>query len=354
MQFIDEARVWIKAGNGGNGAISFRREKCVPRGGPNGGDGGRGGNVILQTVEGLNTLVDFRFQKKFEAERGQNGQGKNMHGHGGNDVILRVPIGTQVLTEDEEYLVVDMNKPNQEFVLAQGGNGGLGNTRFKSSVNQAPRKATPGTEGEEGYFILKLKLLSDVGLVGLPNAGKSTFLAAVTNAKPKIADYPFTTLKPNLGVVRIDDDEFVIADIPGLIEKASEGRGLGDRFLKHIERCGVILHLLDGTYEDVAENYKVIRKELENYSEILSQKDEIVVLNKIDSLLDEEIVEKLEELKKVVSKDVKLMTMSGVSKKNTSDVLRELNTLVKQYREAEEADKENSIIKDKRIFEEGV
>lgn len=340
MQFIDEAKVWVKAGDGGNGCISFRREKYIPRGGPNGGDGGNGGNVILQTVEGLNTLIDFRFQKKFESERGKNGMGKKMHGPYGKDIVLRVPIGTQVFDEFGEELLVDMDKPNQEVVIAHGGKGGLGNTRFKSATNQAPRKATSGTEGEEGYFYLKLKLLSDAGLVGLPNAGKSTFLAAVTNAKPKIADYPFTTLRPNLGVVRIDEDEFVIADIPGLIEKASEGKGLGDRFLKHIERCGVLLHLVDGTAENVAESYRIIRKELEDYSEILSNKKEIVVLNKIDSLLEEEFDEKLKQLKSAVSQDTKVMTMSGVSRKNLSDVLRELNSIIKEYRSNEKLEAE--------------
>lgn len=345
MQFIDEAKVWVKAGDGGNGCISFRREKYIPRGGPNGGDGGNGGNVVLQTVEGLNTLIDFRFKKKFEAERGKNGMGSNMHGPYGKDIVLRVPIGTQIFDETGEELLVDMDKPGQEVIIANGGKGGLGNTRFKSATNQAPRKATSGTEGEEGYFYLKLKLLSDVGLVGLPNAGKSTFLAAVTNAKPKIADYPFTTLKPNLGVVRIDEDEFVIADIPGLIERASEGRGLGDRFLKHIERCGVLLHLIDGTAEDIAESYRVIRKELEDYSEVLSNKKEIVVLNKIDSLLDEEVEEKMGQLRAVVPQATKIMTMSGVSRVNISDVLRELNVIVKEYRknEALEESKESEV-----------
>ena len=259
MQFIDEVKIFIESGKGGNGCVAFRREKFIPRGGPSGGDGGKGGDVVFECAKNLNTLVDFRFQQHFKAKDGQSGQGSNCHGSNGDDLVLKLPIGTQVFDETTEILLADMTTEGQRVVIAKGGKGGFGNSRFKSSINQAPKKALPGFDAEEFELKLKLKLISDAGLVGLPNAGKSTFLSVTTRAKPKIANYPFTTLKPQLGVVYIDDKEFVLADIPGLIEDASLGKGLGDKFLKHIERCGVILHLIDISSEDIARDYAIIR-----------------------------------------------------------------------------------------------
>jgi GTP-binding protein len=308
MQFIDEAKIHIKSGKGGAGASSFRREKFIAEGGPDGGDGGRGGSIIFECVKNLNTLIDFRFQQHFAAQDGKRGQGANRSGISGEDLVLKVPFGTQIFSQDDEILA-DMMHDGERFVLAKGGRGGLGNSNFKSSINRAPTHAQPGEPGEEMWVILKLKLLSDAGLLGMPNAGKSTFLATTTRAKPKIADYPFTTLKPQLGVVYVDNHEFVLADIPGLIKGASQGKGLGDRFLRHVERCGVLLHLLDGSAENVVENYRIIRKELAEYSEELSLKPEIIALNKIDLLSDEEIEEKVSALKKHL-KDNK------ISKKN--------------------------------------
>ncbi|MCH2037916.1 MAG: GTPase ObgE, partial [Rickettsiales bacterium] len=266
MQFIDEAKIFVKSGDGGAGCVSFRREANVPKGGPDGGNGGRGGSVIIQGIAGLNTLIDFRYQQHFKAKKGDHGQGRNRNGAAAKDLIINVPVGTQVIDGDSDELIIDIDSVEKHYVLAQGGQGGLGNTNFKSSVNQAPKKATNGTSGEERWVWLKLKLLSDSGLVGLPNAGKSTFVSSVSRARPKIADYPFTTLTPQLGVVYVDDSEFVIADIPGLIKGAHKGQGLGDQFLKHIERCGVLLHLIDATQEDVVEAYRVIREELQGYN----------------------------------------------------------------------------------------
>lgn len=320
MKFLDEAKIHIRSGNGGAGCVSFRREKFIEFGGPDGGDGGRGGDVVVECVEGLNTLIDYRFQQHFRAKTGMHGMGKNRSGANGADVVLKVPVGTQIFEEDGETLIADMTEPGQRLVLAKGGNGGFGNTYFKSSTNQAPRRANPGLEGEEKAVVLRLKLIADAGLVGLPNAGKSTFLAAVSAAKPKIADYPFTTLTPGLGVVTVDTRSFVLADIPGLIEGAHEGAGLGDRFLGHLERCRILIHLVDGTSEDVAEAYHVIRGEIEAYGAGLEDKPEILCLNKADALTPEE----REEKKAVLAADsgAEVYVISGVSGEGIQTVLR--------------------------------
>ncbi|PKQ04150.1 MAG: GTPase ObgE [Alphaproteobacteria bacterium HGW-Alphaproteobacteria-12] len=320
MKFLDEAKIHIRSGNGGAGCVSFRREKFIEFGGPDGGDGGRGGDVVVECVEGLNTLIDYRFQQHFKAKTGMHGMGKNRSGANGADVVLKVPVGTQIFEEDGETLIADMTEPGQRLVLAKGGNGGFGNTYFKSSTNQAPRRANPGLEGEEKAVVLRLKLIADAGLVGLPNAGKSTFLAAVSAAKPKIADYPFTTLTPGLGVVTVDTRSFVLADIPGLIEGAHEGAGLGDRFLGHLERCRILIHLVDGTSEDVAEAYHVIRGEIEAYGAGLEDKPEILCLNKADALTPEE----REEKKAVLAADSggEVHVISGVSGEGIQAVLR--------------------------------
>src|ERR687898_3684972 len=282
MKFLDQAKVYIRSGDGGAGAVSFRREKFIEFGGPDGGDGGRGGDVWVEAVDGLKTLIDYRYQQHFRAKTGVHGMGRNRTGAKGADVVLKVPAGTQIYEDDNETLICDLTEVGQRFRLAAGGNGGFGNQRFKTSVNQAPRRANPGQEGQEKTIWLRLKLIADAGLVGLPNAGKSTFLATVTSAKPKIADYPFTTLHPQLGVVRIDNREFVLADIPGLIAGAHEGAGLGDRFLGHIERCRVLLHLVDATGPHAGEAYKVVRGELEAYGHKLAGKQEIIALAKAD------------------------------------------------------------------------
>ncbi|HET8728963.1 MAG TPA: GTPase ObgE [Alphaproteobacteria bacterium] len=318
MKFLDEAKIFIKSGDGGGGVVAFRREKFVEFGGPNGGDGGRGGDVWAEAVEGLNTLIDYRYQQHFKAERGRHGMGQNRTGADGADTVLRVPVGTQVLDEDKETVLADLTAVGQRIRLLKGGDGGFGNAHYKTSTNQAPRRADPGWPGEERWVWLRLKLIADAGLVGLPNAGKSTFLAATTRAKPKIADYPFTTLHPNLGVVRADSHEFVLADIPGLIEGAHEGHGLGDRFLGHVERCAVLLHLVDGTSEDVARDYRTIRKELEAYDAGLAAKPEIVGLNKTDAL-DAEMVEERRQLLEEAS-GAPVLALSGA----TGDGVREM------------------------------
>jgi GTP-binding protein len=290
MKFLDEAKVYIRSGDGGNGCVAFRREKYAEFGGPSGGNGGRGGDVVIEAVDGLNTLIDYRYQQHFKAQKGTNGMGKDRHGANGKPIVLKVPVGTQIFDEDRETLIHDFTELGEKFVLAEGGNGGFGNAHFKSSTNRAPRNANPGQEGEERWIWLRLKLIADAGLVGLPNAGKSTFLSVVSAAKPKIADYPFTTLHPQLGVVRLDDEtEFVLADLPGLIEGASEGSGLGTRFLGHVERCAVILHLIDGTEDDVVGAYRTIRRELADYGHGLADKPEIVGLNKIDAIAPAEV-----------------------------------------------------------------
>ena len=319
MKFLDQAKVYIRSGDGGGGAVSFLREKFVEFGGPNGGNGGRGGDVVLECVDGLNTLIDYRYQQHFKAKTGTHGMGKQRTGADGEDTVLRVPVGTQVFEDDNETLIADMTEVGQRVVLLSGGNGGFGNAHFKTSANQAPRHANPGQVGTEKWVWLRLKLIADAGLVGLPNAGKSTFLAAVSAAKPKIAAYPFTTLHPNLGVVSIGERDFVLADIPGLIEGASEGAGIGDRFLGHIERCGVLVHLIDGTQDDVKQAYKTIRSELAAYDERLAEKPELVVLNKIDAIEPDDLKEKLKGLKKISKQDVLLV--SGVTGKGTDMVL---------------------------------
>jgi len=298
MKFLDEAKVYIRSGDGGNGCVSFRREKFIEFGGPNGGNGGKGGDVLVEAVNGLNTLIDFRYQQHFKAQRGGNGMGKDRHGANGKDITLKVPVGTQIYDEDRETLLADLTAIGETVVLARGGNGGFGNAHFKSSTNRAPRHANPGLPGEEHTIWLRMKLIADAGLIGLPNAGKSTFLAAVSAARPKIADYPFTTLHPQLGVVSIDGREFVLADIPGLIEGAHEGAGLGDRFLGHIERCRVLIHLIDGTCEHAGKAYKTVRAELEAYGNDLTDRPEIVVLNKIDAMTPDEIKNQKARLKR--------------------------------------------------------
>ncbi|SNY90687.1 GTP-binding protein [Cohaesibacter sp. ES.047] len=342
MKFLDQAKVYVRSGDGGAGCLSFRREKYVALGGPDGGDGGKGGDVIVECVNGLNTLIDYRFKQHFKAETGIHGMGRNRNGHNGKDVILKVPVGTQILDEDNETILADFTEVGQSYKLCKGGNGGFGNTHFKSSVNQAPRRANPGQEGEERWIWLRLKLIADAGLVGLPNAGKSTFLASVSSAKPKIADYPFTTLHPNLGVVGIDGREFVMADIPGLVEGAHEGVGIGDRFLGHVERCRVLLHLVDATQDDFLDAYRVIRGELEAYDEGLSEKDEIVALTKIDSLLDEDIAERLKAFEKEFG--FKPFVISAVARTNMDDILRAIIGKVEDEnrREAEDQQEEEA------------
>jgi len=332
MKFLDQAKIFVKSGDGGQGCVSFRREKFIEYGGPDGGDGGRGGDVIAEAAENLNTLIDFRYQQHFKARRGGQGEGAQRSGAAGEDVIIRVPVGTQILDGDTEELIADMIHPGQRVVLAKGGDGGFGNTHYKSSTNRAPRRAGPGYPGEEHWLWLRLKLIADAGLVGLPNAGKSTFLAATTRAKPKIADYPFTTLVPQLGVVAADGEEFVLADLPGLIEGAHEGTGLGDRFLGHVERCGAILHLVDGTFEDVATAYKTIRAELKAYGHGLAEKPEVVALSKCDALRAEDIEKKRKVLSRAAKKDV--FAISAHSGLGVPEILREVWHQVRDYRKA--------------------
>lgn len=326
MKFLDLAKIYIRSGSGGSGAVSFRREKYIEYGGPDGGDGGRGGDVIVQAVDGLNTLIDFRYQQHFFAKSGQGGMGKQRSGKDGESIFLKVPVGTEILDEDQETVLVDMSNLGQTFKLGLGGNGGFGNLHFKTSLNQAPRRANPGQSGVERTIWLRLKLIADVGLIGVPNAGKSTFLAASSNARPKIADYPFTTLHPNLGVVGVDQTEFVIADIPGLIQGASEGKGIGTRFLGHVERCSVLLHLVDGTTESVVKEYNMVLDELNKYGGDLVKKPVIVVLNKVDALNDIEKDKKLAELKSAVGS--KVCEMSGFTSKGVNGVLRELRLII--------------------------
>ena len=330
MKFLDLCKVQIRSGGGGNGCVSFRREKHVEYGGPNGGDGGQGGDVWAEAVDGLNTLIDFRFQQHFFARNGQGGMGSQRTGKDGDDIVLRVPVGTEILDEDEETLIADVTEVGQRILLAKGGNGGFGNLHFKSATNRAPRNANPGLAGVERIMWLRLKLIADAGLLGLPNAGKSTFLAATSNARPKIADYPFTTLVPNLGVVGVDGAEYVVADIPGLIEGASEGRGLGDTFLGHVERCAVLLHLVDGTAGDVATDYQTIINELEEYGAGLAGKPRVTVLNKLDALSPEERSEKRAALEDAVGAPV--MLMSGASQEGVTEVLRATRTQVSKDR----------------------
>ena len=322
MKFLDQVKIYIKAGNGGDGSPSFRREKYVEFGGPDGGDGGRGGSIILKSEENLNTLIDYRYQQHHKAQRGENGSGQNRTGKSGDDLILKVPLGTQVFEEDNKTLLFDFNKKGEEYIAANGGKGGLGNTRFKSSTNRAPRKFTKGTLGEEFTIWLQLKTIADIGIIGLPNAGKSSLLASLTSANPKIANYKFTTLNPNLGVAMYDDKEITLADIPGLIEGAHEGTGLGIKFLKHIERCKTLLHLIDITENDLINSYNQVRNELKKYSKELIKKDEIIVFNKIDLIKKDEIREKLNKFKGEIKKNI--LKISTLDKETISDIKSKL------------------------------
>lgn len=334
MKFLDQAKIFIKSGDGGPGCVGFRREKYVPRGGPDGGNGGRGGDVVVECVPALNTLIDFRYRQHFKAESGRPGQGKMRDGRGGGDAVLQVPVGTQILDEDCETVLADLTHPGERITLAKGGKGGFGNAHFKTSTNQAPRYAGDGYPGEEHWIWLRLKLIADIGLVGLPNAGKSTLLAAATRARPKIADYPFTTLHPGLGVAYIGGDEMVLADIPGLIEGAHEGAGLGDRFLGHLERCAVLVHLIDGTADDPAANYRTVRDELAAYGAGLADKPELVALNKCDALAEDDAADKAKGLEKAVGAPV--FQLSGVSGQGLDDILAAAHKLVRRAREVAE------------------
>ncbi len=322
MKFLDQVKIYVKAGNGGSGSPSFRREKFVEFGGPDGGDGGKGGSVILISERNLNTLIDYRYQQHFKAERGKDGSGKNKTGKGGEDLYLKVPLGTQVFEEDNKTLIYDFKSQQEEFLVASGGKGGFGNTRFKSSTNRAPKKFTKGGQGEEFWIWLQLKTIADIGIIGLPNAGKSSLLASMTSANPKIANYKFTTINPNLGVASYDDKEVTLADIPGLIEGAHTGTGLGIKFLKHIERCKTLLHLIDITEDDLFISYNQVRKELSKYSKDLVKKKEIVVLNKTDLIDEEEKKEKLKKLKNKLKKNI--FFMSTMDKKLVSDIKSKL------------------------------
>ena len=337
MKFLDVAKVYAQSGAGGNGCVAFRREKFIEYGGPYGGDGGRGGDVIAEAVENLNTLIDYRFQQHVKAKSGEGGKGKVMTGAGGADAVMKVPVGTEIYEEDGETLIIDMDTPGMRYRLLKGGNGGFGNYHFKSATNQAPEFALPGQPAEEKIFILKLKLIADAGLIGMPNAGKSTFLSRVSAARPKIADYPFTTLEPQLGVVKIDETDFVLADLPGLIEGAHEGVGLGDRFLGHAERCASILHLIDGTGDNIAKTYKTIRAELEAYGHGLDEKPEIVALNKVDAIPERDLAKKRAALEKACGH--KVHVISGVSGEGINTVLRAMAREISRRRavRAEEA-----------------
>ena len=322
MKFLDQVKIFVKAGNGGSGSPSFRREKFIEFGGPDGGDGGKGGSIILKAERNLNTLIDFRYQQHFKAERGGGGSGKNKTGRGGKTLVLKVPEGTQIFEEDNKTVIYDFKKENEEFVVAIGGKGGFGNTRFKSSTNRAPKKFTKGALGEEYWIWLQLKTIADIGIIGLPNAGKSSLLASLTSANPKIANYKFTTLNPNLGVAMYDDKEITLADIPGLIEGAHTGTGLGIKFLKHIERCKTLLHLIDITEKDLIKSYKQVREELKKYSKALLDKKELVVFNKIDLIEKDQIKKKLSNFKQEINKNA--IVMSTLDKKTVSDIKSKL------------------------------
>lgn len=328
MKFLDQCKLFIAAGAGGDGCVSFRREKYIAFGGPDGGDGGRGGHVWAEAVEGLNTLIDYRYKQHFKAQRGIHGMGRNRTGADGEDVVLQVPVGTQIFEEDQETLIADLDQLGDRVLLAEGGSGGWGNLRFKSSTNQAPRRFNPGLEGDERWIWMRLKLIADAGLVGLPNAGKSTFLSAVSAAKPKIADYPFTTLHPNLGVVSLGTgSSFVLADIPGLIEGAAEGAGIGTRFLGHVERCAVLLHLIDSTQDDVAGAYFTVRRELEAYGTDLAEKPEVLALNKTDALNEELVEDQAKKLEDATG--IKPLLVSGATGENVRDILGQIYTRVR-------------------------
>ena len=333
MKFLDEAKVWVKAGDGGDGVVAFRREKYIEFGGPDGGNGGKGGDVLAEAVEGLNTLIDYRYAQHFRARKGGNGAGSDRTGAGSDDVVLRVPVGTQILAEDKETLLADLDAPGRRVVIARGGDGGYGNAHYKTSTNRAPRRADKGWPGEEQWIWLRLKLIADAGLVGLPNAGKSTFLAAVSAARPKIADYPFTTLHPQLGVVRLNaSEEFVLADIPGLIEGAHEGVGLGDRFLGHVERCAVLLHLIDGSQPDPVRAWRTVRGELEQYGLGLAGKPEVLALNKLDAMTPQARASRRQALERAAGRPVLLV--SGATGEGVPEVLRALAVEVAAARAA--------------------
>jgi GTPase len=335
MKFLDEAKIYVRSGDGGAGAVSFRREKFIEMGGPDGGDGGNGGDVWVEAVEGLNTLIDYRYQQHFKVRTATHGMGRLRSGANSEDIVLKVPSGTEVYETDNETLIADLAKTGDRVRIARGGNGGFGNAHFKSATNRAPRHANPGIEGEERWIWLRLKLIADAGLLGLPNAGKSTLLAAVSAARPKIADYPFTTLHPQLGVVKAADNSFVLADIPGLIEGANEGVGLGTRFLGHIERCAVLLHLIDVTGDDLVRDYRIIRKELKDYGPEIGNKLEIIAFNKIDAISEKDLARKLAEFKKRLKKTPILM--SGATGKNVDDTMKRLLTVIQAHRKAERA-----------------
>src|SRR5882724_9448312 len=332
MQFLDQCKIYLKSGDGGRGAASFRREKFIEFGGPDGGNGGKGGDIVFAAAENLNTLIDYRYRQHFRAQDGRPGAGRDRTGADGEDLVLQVPVGTQIMDAENQVVLADITRPGQRFVFLKGGDGGFGNAHYKSSTNRAPRRADPGWPGGEAWVWLRLKLIADAGLVGHPNAGKSTFLAAVSHARPKIADYPFTTLKPQLGVVRLHDKEFVIADLPGLIAGASEGAGIGTRFLGHVERCAVILHLVDGTEDDVAGAYRTIRGELKAYGHGLVDKPEIVALNKVDALSDEDIKSKRAKLKRAAKREV--MVLSGATGRGVPEVIAALLTTITEARAA--------------------
>jgi GTPase len=321
MQFLDQCKIYLKSGDGGRGAASFRREKFIEFGGPDGGDGGKGGDIVFAAADNLNTLIDYRYRQHFRAPGGRPGAGRERTGAGGEDLVLRVPVGTQIMDAENREVLADLTRPGQRRVFLRGGDGGFGNAHYKSSINRAPRRADPGWPGHEVWVWLRLKLIADVGLVGLPNAGKSTFLAAVSHARPKIADYPFTTLKPQLGVVQLYDEEFVLADLPGLIEGASEGAGIGTRFLGHVERCAVVLHLVDSTLEDVAGAYRTIRAELGCYGHGLSEKPEIIGLNKIDAIDPDAVSAKCARLRRVAAPDTAVLPLSGATGTGVPQVL---------------------------------
>ena len=341
MKFLDQAKIYVRSGDGGAGSVSFRREKFIEMGGPDGGDGGRGGDVWIEAVDGLNTLIDYRYQQHFKAKTGGHGMGRDRAGANSPDIVLKVPAGTQVFEEDNETLIGDLARIGDRMRLARGGNGGFGNAHFKSSTNRAPRRANPGETGEERWLWLRLKLIADAGLLGLPNAGKSTLLAAVSAAKPKIADYPFTTLNPQLGVVQAGGSSFVLADIPGLIEGAHEGHGLGTRFLGHVERCAVLLHLIDVTGDDPVGAYRIIRKELKSYGGNLAEKPEVIAFNKIDAVPEEELALKLADFKRRIKKTP--LTMSGATAKNVDDVMKKLLKVITDTRALEKNETSRNI-----------
>lgn len=342
MKFLDESKIFIKSGDGGAGCLSFRREKFVEFGGPNGGNGGCGGHIFVEAVSNLNTLIDYRYQQHFKAERGHQGEGSSRTGANGNSITLKVPLGTQIFEDDRETLIIDMIKPGQKYRLLRGGDGGFGNEHYKSSTNQAPRRADPGWPGEEKWVWLKLKLIADVGLIGLPNAGKSTFLQAVSRTKPKIANYPFTTLHPQLGMVYCFKDEFVIADLPGLISEASLGRGLGHKFLKHTERCSVLLHIIDVNQNDPLADYQIIRQELENYNPMLAQKSEIIAFNKKELISEKIKINIIQKFKEIGKKD--FFWISAASHDGTQPVIEKLYNYVIQERNKETSEINNNSI----------